>query len=419
MATEIATPVREGYKQTEIGEIPESWEVKALSQVAGITMGQSPPSSDCNEDGAGIPFFQGCAEFGDPYPKAVKWIVEPLKQAEAGDVLISVRAPVGDLNLASERCCIGRGLAAIRSVDGVQSFLYCLMQAQKRDLNRLAQGSTFMAINSDHLADLLCPAPPLPEQQAIAEVLESVDDSIQATQGVIEQQRVVKQGLLQQLLTRGIGHTKFKQTEIGEIPESWEVKALGDVGELKNGINKAKEDFGFGSLFLNISDAYSPVLDICSLERLNATDKEIREYRLKHGDFVFVRSSVKPTGVGYPTLFKSAPEPVLFCGFMIRLRPSSEIQVHDFLLHVMRSDSFRSNLFRVSTISANTNVNQAALSKLLVPLPPLPEQQAIADILQSVDDSIRAEEERLTQLETLKRGLMQDLLTGKVRVKVA
>jgi type I restriction enzyme S subunit len=113
-------------KKTEIGEIPEDWEVVRLGdeKLFELIMGQSPPSSSYNQNKKGLPFLQGKAEFGEIYPQPIKWCDKPIKVAEKNDILISVRAPVGDLNLADQKYCVGRGLAAIRLKNNVDSFFH-------------------------------------------------------------------------------------------------------------------------------------------------------------------------------------------------------------------------------------------------------------------------------------------------------
>ncbi|MBW2615971.1 MAG: restriction endonuclease subunit S, partial [Deltaproteobacteria bacterium] len=101
------------YKETPVGKIPVDWEVVPLSTISGINMGQPPSAKDCNEQQDGLPFYQGNAEFGQKYPSPKKWCKRPKKTAEQGDILISVRAPVGDINIAPHKCCIGRGIAAV------------------------------------------------------------------------------------------------------------------------------------------------------------------------------------------------------------------------------------------------------------------------------------------------------------------
>jgi type I restriction enzyme S subunit len=137
------------------GKMPQGWKMGKLGDVADITMGQSPDGKSLNDVGDGITFFQGRAEFGNRFPTKRLSTTEPNRMAKTGDVLLSVRAPVGDLNIALEDCCIGRGLAAIRSKAGSQSFIYCLLKALKPafDLYEGA-GTIFGSINKDSLHGL-------------------------------------------------------------------------------------------------------------------------------------------------------------------------------------------------------------------------------------------------------------------------
>ena len=193
------------------------WATASLGTVATIKMGQSPPSRTVNEDGNGLPFIQGNAEFGLRNPLPVKFCTKPQKQAQPSDILLSVRAPVGALNLADKPLCIGRGLSAITATGVEVPFLWHALRWKVSDLVRVSQGSTFAAVNKADLCGLEIPFPPSTEQREIAAILSSVDDAIEKTQAVIDQVQVVKRGLMQELLTRGLPgrHTRFKQTEIG------------------------------------------------------------------------------------------------------------------------------------------------------------------------------------------------------------
>lgn len=155
-------------------DIPASWTFEMLSNVAEVVQGQSPPGSTYNSDGKGMPFFQGKAEFGPIHPIAAKWCTEPGKVAEPGDVLISIRAPVGPTNLADVRCCIGRGLAAIspRGQLPPRFLLYYLRHSDVL-LARQATGSTFQAISGAQLRRHPFVVPPLLEQHRIVSAIES------------------------------------------------------------------------------------------------------------------------------------------------------------------------------------------------------------------------------------------------------
>ena len=147
-----------------------------LKDVCDINMGQSPTSDSYNDDGDGVPFFQGNADFGDRYPVTRKWCNAPTKMAQPGDILISVRAPIGAINYAKEECCIGRGLAAVTpDRDKVSpDFVFWFLKGKKEELNSKGTGSTFKAISRKVLEEILVPNVDLKEQSKYAEILEKI-----------------------------------------------------------------------------------------------------------------------------------------------------------------------------------------------------------------------------------------------------
>jgi len=191
------------FQDTPIGNIPKGWKITKLAKVAQIIMGQSPPSSSYNEEGIGLPFLQGKAEFGRIFPKPRLYTSKPTKIAEKDDLLISVRAPVGDVNIAPYRLCIGRGLAAIRfnSTSANVLFYFYYFQHIKPILEALGKGTTFKAITRRELEDLQVPLPPVEEQRSIAEILYSIDQAIEANNMLIQKLEHVKKTLMNLLLT--------------------------------------------------------------------------------------------------------------------------------------------------------------------------------------------------------------------------
>jgi type I restriction enzyme S subunit len=174
---------RVALQETEIGPIPAHWRVVRLEEVAAILMGQSPPSESYNSQGIGLPFLQGKAEFGEVYPTPIKWCSRPLRISPPGAILLSVRAPVGDVNLAPFQCCIGRGLAAICANEKVDTaFLFHWLRLAKPKLEEHGTGTTFQSINRNVLENFPIPLPPLDEQRAIARILQAVDAKIAAEQ---------------------------------------------------------------------------------------------------------------------------------------------------------------------------------------------------------------------------------------------
>ena len=148
------------------GKMPEDWEIGYLENIADITMGQSPDGKSYNENKMGMLFFQGRAEFGFRYPAEHLYTTEPKRLAQKNDILLSVRAPVGDINIAAKRCCIGRGLAAISSKNNFNSFLLYTMLSLKSTLDLYnGEGTVFGSINRDSLNELKIT---LPAQNIIA-----------------------------------------------------------------------------------------------------------------------------------------------------------------------------------------------------------------------------------------------------------
>lgn len=141
---------------SELGPIPEGWEVKALGEVVDIVMGQSPPGESYNEVGNGVPFYQGRTDFEGRFPKRRMYCTAPMRYAKAGDTLLSVRAPVGDINMSEEACCIGRGLAAIRHKTGAESFTFQILHSLSSEFASFeAEGTVFGSINKQNLERLL------------------------------------------------------------------------------------------------------------------------------------------------------------------------------------------------------------------------------------------------------------------------
>ena len=158
-----------------------------LSDISTIIMGQSPNSDTYNEIGEGVPFFQGKADFGRVNPKVRMYCSKPTKLAEVSDILMSVRAPVGDVNIANEQCCIGRGLCAIRgSIDINNKFLYYYLITMKEELNSKATGSTFKAINKSILEEVTIPNISIDKQNNIVKVLDKAQELIDKRREQIE-----------------------------------------------------------------------------------------------------------------------------------------------------------------------------------------------------------------------------------------
>ena len=173
-------PFKDGkFVESELGLIPEGWRVGTLGDVAVITMGQSPAGSSYNEKGEGVIFYQGRTEFGFRYPSVRLYTTEPKRFAEPLSTLLSVRAPVGDINVATERCCIGRGLASIKSNNNCHSYIFYLLQSMKRKFDVYnGEGTVFGSINKDTLNGLKIIIPSNLILLEFEEIIEEMDKKI-------------------------------------------------------------------------------------------------------------------------------------------------------------------------------------------------------------------------------------------------
>lgn len=161
------------------GEMPAGWKVGKLSEIAEITMGQSPDGKSYNEDGVGTVFYQGRAEFGSRFPTRRLFTTDPRRMAKKYDILMSVRAPVGDTNIANEDCCIGRGLAAIHSNDNHQSFVYYTVLSLEKQLDIFnGEGTVFGCINKDGLNNLEVVIPSKDDMDKFEKIVASLDADI-------------------------------------------------------------------------------------------------------------------------------------------------------------------------------------------------------------------------------------------------
>ncbi len=201
-------------------ELPNGWLWVKLNDFCDIILGQSPPSSTYNEKREGLPFYQGKTDFQEVYPIPRKWCNSPKKVAEQGDILISVRAPVGPTNICPEKSCIGRGLAALRGKDEIKPlFLLYLMRTFEENLAGKGYGSTFSAITGKDLRNFYFPLPPLPEQHRIVDKIEELFTKLDS--GVEALERVRK--LLGQY-RRSVLKAAFE----GELTRNWREAELAD-----------------------------------------------------------------------------------------------------------------------------------------------------------------------------------------------
>jgi type I restriction enzyme S subunit len=237
-----------------------------------------------------------------------------------------------------------------------------------------------------------------------------VDGLISALDALIAKQRAIKQGAMQELLTG--------QRRLPGFAGEWEQVYLGDLFTFKNGLNKSKEFFGFGTPIVNYMDVFENAVIFCSkLEgRVSLTTQEIKNFDVKKGDVLFTRTSETPDEVGMASVILDDPEQTVFSGFVLRGRPKDDRLCDAFKAYCFRSSSVRNQIISKASYTTRALTNGRILSAVVLSVPPPAEQTAIAQIFADMDDAIAALVQKRAKTVALKQGMMQALLTGQVRL---
>ncbi len=261
--------------------------------------------------------------------------------------------------------------------------------------------------------------PPLPEQRRIAEVLGTVDSAIQKVGGAIERTERLKKGLMQRLLTRGIGHERFKESEVGGVPEEWEVARLGEVlTDISYGTSVKANDENQGLPVLGIPNILSGKIDENNLRYVYLSEQEKQNLTLKVGDVLIVRTNANSKYIGRSALFENKTGTWVYASYLIRIRVDTKKVIPNYLIKFLQSEKVRRQFLSIARTSAgNYNINTQGIRSINICLPNIFEQRRIAEILSAVDRKLELERRRKEKLERVKKGLMDELLTGRKRVK--
>lgn len=374
------------------------WESGNLSDIADITMGQSPPGNSYNDIKDGIGLINGPTEFTNKYPVVKQWTSKPTKLCKAGDILLCVRgSSTGRMNIADDEYCIGRGVASIRAKKdkAETSFIYYTLNYKVNQLLQKTAGSTFPNLSSNEIKDMIVGIPLFTEQQKIASILSTWDKAIELKEKLIEQKKEQKKGLMQKLLTGEVRLPGFN--------EKWEKVKLGKVATIIMGQSPT-------------SDSYNDLQEGIPLIQGNADIKKRRTCpriwttkptkKCLPGDIIMtVRAPVGSVALSHH-------EACIGRG-VCAIRGSVN---QDYLYYqLIQKENWWSKISQGSTFeSVNTN----DIKELKISMPPMLEQQAISKVLKIFDQDLYLLEKELVEVKSQKQGLMQLLLTGKVRVKV-
>lgn len=377
-------------------------------------MGQSPPGETYNSTGTGVPLINGPEEFGPHYPTAIQWTTAPTKRCKQNDILFCVRGnTTGRMNIADREYCIGRGVASIRGFTGRSDtrFLRYLLDFRNRDLYKIARagGSTFPNLGKSQLENLLVSIPLLlDEQRAIARMLDAVQKANGERQRELALERERKAALMEYLFTNGTRGEPTRHTDIGEMPESWQPRALTELGEIVTGTTprtEVKEYYGGPFMFVAPGD-------IGESPHIKGTAKHLSEKGLT-ASRELPRDTVLTVCIG-ATIGKVAITATDRCATNQQINaviPNGRI-IPEFLYYALL---FRSpELPSLASRTAIPIVNKSVFSQFSIPTTEIDEQAKIAKALAACDRKMDALVLETNALGELFRALLEDLMTGRL-----
>ena len=294
----------------------------------------------------------------------------------------------------------------------------------ERELNSVVQegarahGLLNIPVNDFFDRELLLP--PLPEQKKIASILTSVDEVIENTQKQIDKLQDLKKASMNELLTTGIGHTEFKDSELGRIPKSWEVLPLGQLASVQTGIAKNSKPIedSIAVPYLRVANVQDGYLDLTEMKTIEIPKSKFNRYLLQNGD-VLMNEGGDFDKLGRGTVWRGEITGCVHQNHVFAVRPDQTVLTPEYLKFVAGSEYGKGYFINNSKQSTNlASINSTQLKEMPIPLASLGEQESIVMNLKSIESFVEIRQKKLSQTQSLKKSLMQDLLTGKVRVKV-
>lgn len=419
---------KKGYKQTEIGLVPNEWEIKKIGDIATVKRGASPrPISDKKwfDESSKIGWIRisDVTNSNKYLNKTEQYLsedgVKKSRPVFKGELIMSICASIGVPIILNINACIHDGFVVFSQLDQLNvttEYLYYYISNIQNTFKGKGQTGTQANINTDLVNNTSVPLPPLKEQKRIAEILSTVDEHIDKLDKTIEDYQLLKKGMIKKLLAEGIGHTEFKETEIGRIPKRWQIVKLGERAYIKARI-------GWRGLTANEYVESGPHLiagkhikgsriiweesDHISLERYN----ESPEIQLKINDVIMTKDGT----IGRVGYIDNLPEKATINGTMMLIRPESCFYPK-YLYYYFQSNRFQKLVNEKVSGSSVPHIFQRDLVNLVVALPHEKEQEFIVNILTMLDERVDVLIQQRDDFKQLKKALMEKLFTGKIRV---
>lgn len=378
------------------------WEKTSLGNICILVMGQSPNSESYNSDGEGLPLIQGNADMANGRTKSERYTSAPLKVCDINDVVLTVRAPVGELSLASEKSALGRGVCSLSATNLNNEFLYYLLSSKKKAWKTIEQGSTFTAISGDDIRSFMVSVPDDKEQEKIASFFTLLDKKIALAERKLDNIYKLRDLLLEELLNQGI---RFTGASGKHFPD-WKSVTISDVStDLSYGINAAATKFDGKHRYIRITDIDDKTHEYLSDNPVSPDKIPDSKYKLKVGDILFARTG---NSVGKSYIYKAEDGDLYYAGFLIRARIREEVNPYFIYLNTL-TKHYSKWVSTSSQRSGQPGINSQQYGSYVLSLPCKTEQDRIADFMLGIESKISNLKRKAYTLHQLKKALLQQM----------
>jgi type I restriction enzyme S subunit len=380
-----------------------------LDAVCEIAMGQAPSGDAYNYDGKGWPLIAGAGDFGETYPVCKKYTTAAARLSKYGDIVLGIRASIGEKVIADGEYCLGRGVAGLRGKSNLDSsYLWHWLTHTGPVLASKAKGATFKQVNKDDIGELEIILPALPEQRRIAAILDQADAL-----------RVKRREALAQLdsLTQSIFIEMFGDPATNTATLNFQPLESLLEDSFQNGAYFPKETYceSAGTEMVHMSDAFGGCVRRGNLKRVNCSDADIKKYTLTTHDILIARRSLTYEGAAKPCMIPHASEPLIFESSFIRVRPNRTKITPLYLFHYLNNDRVKKTHIRpYVTQSTISGINQSNLAQVPVLQPPLELQHKFGVRVQSIENMRRMQGASLSELNTLFASLQHRAFRGEL-----
>lgn len=374
----------------------------SLREVCDVIMGQAPPGTTYNSSSAGVPMIAGASDFGSRFPAPKRYTTSPTRLSEPGDILLCIRATIGDRNLADRQYCLGRGVASLRpNRDRLDAgFLWHWLEAIRPALEAKARGSTFPQVSRLDIESLPIRLPLLSEQRRLSRMLDSADS-------LLHKHRVRMESLEQLLQSDFERIANLCEKDGGpSVP-------IGSLAEVQSGlqVNASKGKLDRQVPYLRVANVFADRLELQEIKLLEVTDDEVLRTLLVKGDLLIVEGHGNRAQVGRCAVWDGSINPCVHQNHLIRARLDPSRAHPDFVSAFLNSPRGRSHVLRLcKTTSGLNTISANNIRSIQVLLPPMEAQLRFARVKEAVERCRRHTVKAIGEAERLIGSLMQQLV---------